>query len=135
MLPVVIAIGSAPVITSYGGGETAVVSQPEHTYAAATVTAADSDSAVLSYSIVGGPDAAAASMTTVQTPDGWIGLFALVNPDFEDPARAGDNRYEVIVRVTDELGLYDDQTITVNVTDRNDTPVITSYNGRAEKSP
>ena len=50
---------NAPVITSNGGGATAAVNVAENTTAVTTVTATDPDAgATLTYSIVGGADAA-----------------------------------------------------------------------------
>src|SRR5438128_10722190 len=52
-------VNEAPVISSNGGGATAAVSVAENSTAVTTVTASDPDAgATLSYSIVGGADAA-----------------------------------------------------------------------------
>ena len=99
-----------PVIISDGGGDSAAVSVSENTTAVTTVAA--TGATALSYSIVGGADAA-----QCQT-DGTTGALSFVAaPDFEAPADAGtDNSYVVTVRASDSAQ-NDDQTITVNVTD------------------
>src|SRR5262249_4926769 len=56
---------NAPVITSNGGGATAAMSVPENSTAVTTVTATDADAGTtLSYSIVGGADAAKFSINS-----------------------------------------------------------------------
>ncbi|MEL0120903.1 MAG: cadherin repeat domain-containing protein, partial [Opitutae bacterium] len=55
-----------------------------------------------------------------------------VAPDFETPADSdGDNKYVVEVTVTDDGAgnLTDVQTLTINVTNTNEAPVITSNEG------
>jgi type III secretion system FlhB-like substrate exporter len=111
---------SAPVITS---GNTASVA--ENTTAVMTVTATDADqpAQTLTYSIVGGADAAHFQI------DANTGVLSfLTAPDFEAPTDAGgDNVYDVIVKVSDGQGSTDTQAIAVTVTSANDSaPVITS---------
>ncbi len=104
---------AAPVITSDGGGAAAAVAVAENTVLATTVTAADPDAGTtLAFSIVGGDDAA---RFQIHATTGELSFIAA--PDFEDPTDAdGDNGYIVQVRASDGA-LFDDQTITVNVTD------------------
>lgn len=97
-----------PVITS-GSGATASYTIVENTTAVTTVTA---DGYSLTYSIIGGADAA---MFDIGTSSGVLEF--LIGPDFEAPTDAdSDNDYVVIVQVSDGL-LTDTQTITVTVTD------------------
>ncbi len=104
---------ASPVITSNGGGPTASINHPENTFNVATVTATDADgSAVITYSIVGGTDAA----------DFLIGgssgqLIFATAPDYELPHDSNtDNVYEVIVQASDGTNT-DQQTLTITVTD------------------
>src|SRR5262249_27716221 len=108
----IISVDDAPVIVSNGGGDTATGSIPENTTAVTTVGATDVDSASLSYSIVGGSDAAQFHI------DSSTGALAfLTAPDFENPADADhNNSYVVQVRASDGA-LSDNQAITVSVTD------------------
>ncbi|MBK7847180.1 MAG: cadherin domain-containing protein [Zoogloea sp.] len=111
---------NAPVITS---GSTASVA--ENTTAVMTVTATDADqpAQTLSYSIIGGADAAKFAINSS------TGALSFVSaPDFESPTDAGgDNVYDVTVQVSDGQGSTDSQAIAVTVTSANDNaPVITS---------
>jgi hypothetical protein len=113
-----------PVITSNGGGDTATVSVAENTAAVTTVTATDANAGTLTYSIVGGADQA---RFTINAATGALSFVSA--PNFEAPTDAdGNNSYIVQVRVSDG-SLTDTQTITVNVTNVNETPVITSNGG------
>ncbi len=92
-----------------------------------TVVAADPDAgASVTYSIVGGADAARFAINAA------TGALTFVTPpDFDAPADAGANNvYDVIVRASDGT-LTDDQAIAVTVTDQNEAPVITSNGGGA----
>ncbi|WP_414004181.1 VCBS domain-containing protein [Pseudomonas sp. S1Bt23] len=121
-----------PTITSNGGGTTASVNVAENTAAVTTVAATDADlpAPTLSYSIVGGADAAKFSIVS------GTGVLSFVSaPNFEAPADSGTNNvYDVIVRASDGT-LFDDQAIAVTVTDVNDnSPVITSNGGSTTAS-
>jgi hypothetical protein len=112
------AVNDALIITSDGGGDTANVSVVERTAAVTTVVAADPDGPTLSYSIVGGADAA-----KFQIDSATGALSFITAPNFDIPADADhNNSYIVQVRASDG-SLTDDQTITVNVTDN---PNVTS---------
>jgi hypothetical protein len=114
-------VQARPVITSNSGGATASINYAENdTAAVTTVTASDADSGdSKTFSISGGADS---DLFTIHSSTG--ALTFKTSPDYEG---AGDNSYEVTVRVTDSTGLYDEQTLTVNVTDVNDhAPVFTS---------
>jgi hypothetical protein len=117
-----------PEITSNGGGETASISLPENEVAVTTVTAKDSDlpPQTLTYSIVGGTDAARFQIVAATGV-----LSFLSGPDYDIPGDANlDNIYEVVVQVRDSDGGTDTQALSVAVTGLNDSaPVITSNGG------
>jgi hypothetical protein len=115
----------APSITSNGGGATATVSPQENGTAVTTVTASDPDlSPTLTYSIVGGDDQA---KFQIDASTGALSFIAA--PNYEAPTDSDtDNSYIVEVQASDGV-LTADQTITVNVTDANETPSITSDGG------
>ena len=113
-------------ITSSGGGDTASAAIAEGRTAVATVTAVDLDGDGVSYSIIGGTDA---SLFTVDVQSGALSFVS--GPNFEAPADAnGDNVYEVIVQASDG-SLTDAQSLTVSVTNVNETPSIISNGGGA----
>nr|WP_258258080.1 VCBS domain-containing protein [Pseudomonas chlororaphis] len=122
----------SPTITSNGGGTTASINVTENTAAVTTVAATDVDlpAQTLSYSIVGGADAAKFSIVS-----GTGALSFIAAPNFEAPTDSGTNNvYDVIVRASDGT-LFDDQAIAVTVTGVNDnSPVITSNGGGATAS-
>ncbi|MBV8688232.1 MAG: cadherin repeat domain-containing protein [Alphaproteobacteria bacterium] len=114
----------APVIGSNGGGDTAAVSVAENGTAVTTVAATDPEHAAISYSIVGGADAA---RFTINASTGALSFLAA--PDYEAPADAnGDNVYQVTVRAGD-ASLADTQALSVTVTNQNEAPVIGSNGG------
>jgi hypothetical protein len=115
-----VVVGSAPVITSDGGGATANLNIAENTTTVTTVTATDADLDTLTYSISGGADGALFSIDS-STGD----LTFMSPPDYEAPADAdANNIYEVIVQVVDGNGGFDTQTINVTVADiSNEAPV------------
>lgn len=123
-------LNQPPVISSDGGGASAVLSVTENTVAVTTVVATDPDNGQsVTYSIAGGADAA---QFRIDTQTGVL-VFA-VAPNFESPADANDdNQYDVIVRATDNNGAYDEQALAVQVADIIDgfAPVITSNGGGA----
>ena len=114
-----------PVISSNGGGATAAVSIAENTTAVTTVTASDADAgATLTYSIVGGADAASFTIDPV------TGALSFVSaPNYETPTDAGGNNvYDVTVQVSDGT-FTDSQAIAVTVSNVNDNPPVISSNG------
>ncbi len=116
-----------PTIISNGGGATAAISVAENTTAVTTVTASDPDATgVVTYSIVGGADAAKFSINAT------TGVLNFISgQDFETPADAGSNNiYDVVVRASDGDNT-DDQSIAVTVTNQNEAPVITTNGGAA----
>ncbi len=119
-------VNEAPVITSNGGGAVGGYTISENTLGPNAIVAVDPDAgATITYSIIGGADAA----RFVINAAGVIQLAA--NPDFESPADANlDNVYQVIVRASDGV-LTDTQTINLTVTNQNDAPAISSDGGGA----
>jgi len=127
-------IGENPVITTNGGGTTATVVLVENTTAVATVQASDATPGdTLTYSIAGGADQASFQI------DAATGALSFVTaPDFEEPTDVGaNNTYIVVVRATDEAGHFDEQTITVVISDLAGNTVVgtnvaSTLNGTAE---
>jgi hypothetical protein len=122
---------SVPVITSNGGGSTTTISTAENTSVVTTVTATDADTPTesLTYSIIGGVDAAKFVLGAS------TGVLAFITPpDFENPTDVGvNNIYEVVVQVSDGAHT-DSQTIAVavtNVAEAGPPPVIISNGGGA----
>jgi Ca2+-binding RTX toxin-like protein len=116
-----------PTITSNGGGAAGAISLAENTPIATTVTATDPDGgAMLTYSIIGGPDAGdfAINPTT--------GVLSFVSgPSFAAPTDANlDNIYTVVVQASDGV-LTDTQTLNITVTNTAQAPIITSAGGGA----
>ncbi|MDD9908469.1 MAG: Ig-like domain-containing protein [Ahrensia sp.] len=115
-------VDEAPTITSNGGGDNARIEVQENQTFVTTVTAiaGDGDPGNLTYSIL---DGASADQFVIDPTTGEL-RFA-VPPDFENPTDAvlQDNRYGVIVRVTNENGEHDTQRITVVVTNVDEAPV------------
>ncbi|MGL4727313.1 MAG: beta strand repeat-containing protein, partial [Bosea sp. (in: a-proteobacteria)] len=124
-------VNEAPVITSNGGGTTAISNYGESGLSPVTiVTATDPDaSTTLTYSIIGGADS---GKFTVNASTGALSFITA--PNFEVKADAGaDNIYDVTVRVSDGTN-FDDQAIAVTVTNVNEAPVITSNAGGSTAS-
>ena len=116
---------SPPDITSNGGAATAALTVAENTLAVTKVTATDHDpSAVLTYTIAGGADAALFKI------DGKTGSLAFVSaPDFDNPADAGQNNvYDVIVQASDGP-FAAQQALAITVANINEAPVIISDGG------
>ncbi|MDQ6434370.1 cadherin domain-containing protein [Mesorhizobium sp. LHD-90] len=110
---------NAPTITSNGGGQTAAISVAENTTAVATVSATDPDAGdQVTYSIVGGFDG---NLFTIDSQTGALSFTQ--SQDYENPNLNGgwfDYLYDVQVRATDSEGAFDDQLITVTLTDENE---------------
>ncbi|WP_454915925.1 cadherin domain-containing protein [Xanthobacter sediminis] len=119
---------TAPVITSNGRGASGSVSVAENGTAVTTVKATDADAgATLTYSLSGGADA---SKFQINASTGVLTFKSA--PDYENPADAGKNNvYDVLVRATDNGGLFDEQALAVTVTNVNEAPAITSNGGGA----
>lgn len=73
------------------------------------------------YSVAGGADAA---LFNINATTGALSFFAPRN--FESPADTGANNvYDVVIKASDG-DLFDTQAISVNITNVNEVPVITS---------
>ena len=118
----VFAVNLSPTIASNGGGDNASISRFENSTAVTTVTATDPDpGTTLAFSIIGGADAA---RFQINATTGALSFIAA--PNFEAPADSdANNSYVVQVRASDGA-LFDDQAITVNVTDVNETATIST---------
>ena len=121
-------VNEAPVILSNGGGASASLSVAENTTAVTTVVGGDPELDVVTYSIVGGADAA---KFTINAKSGALAFITA--PNFEAAGDAGANNvYDVIVRASSFGGLVDDQALAVAVTNVNEfAPVISSNGGGA----
>jgi uncharacterized delta-60 repeat protein len=112
----VFSTNQAPVITSNGGGSSALVSLVENNTVATTVLASDGDlpAQTLSYRIAGGADAAKFRINASS------GVLEFVTaPDFETAGDVGaDNRYELTVEVSDNGNFIKSatQALTIQVT-------------------
>jgi hypothetical protein len=111
---------TAPTITSNGAEATASISVEENQIAVTTLTATDPQDDTVTFSISGGDDSSHFSLT-----DGVL-TFSMA-PDFENPGDNGaNNTYEVEITATDNGAgnLTDTQTITVTITNVNESPII-----------
>ncbi len=102
----------APIIISDGGGPNASASVLTGQTFVTVVTATDAESTPLTYSIIGGADAALFSIDTA------TGMLTFDNaPNIQTPSDVGgDNVYDVIVQASDGTAT-DTQAIAVTVTD------------------
>ena len=106
---------TAPVISS-----SAAVNAAENQTAVTTVTATDADLDTVTYSITGGADA---GFFSIDTNSGVLTFDSA--PNFEAPTDTGaDNTYEVEVTASDGNGGSDVQTISVTVTNVNESPFV-----------
>ena len=113
-------VNDNPVITSSGGGPTALINVSENTTSVATITATDVDLETPTYTITGGSDQL---LFNINLNSGALEFNAA--PDFELPADVGsDNTYVVEVTASDGNLGADVQTITVVVNDVNEAPTI-----------
>jgi hypothetical protein len=103
----------APVITSDGGGTSALLFHAEGVAAVTTVVATDSDAGdTITYSILGGTDAA---LFTIDANTGVLAFIAA--PDHAAPSDSnGDNLYEVVVGASDGAEV-DHQTLSISIGD------------------
>ena len=112
-MTIVAPANTPPRITSDGGAATATRSIAENNTAITTIVTTDVNAGQsLTYAIVGGADAAQFKLDPTSHQ-----LRFLAAPDFELPRDVGgDNRYEVVVEVSDGAGGTVQQAITVSVT-------------------
>ncbi len=109
-----------PVITSNGGGATASLSLPENTIDVTTVSASDADlpAPSLTYSIVGGADAA---LLAINPSDGKLSFVTA--PSYNAPNDAGlDHVYNVTVQASDGE-FIDSQELAISILPPNPPPV------------
>ena len=111
-------VNEAPVIA---GGDTASASVAENGTAVSTVSASDIDGTAVTYTIVGGTDAAKFTLNAA------TGALSFVSaPDYEVPSDSNsDNVYQVTVSASDG-SLTDIQAISVSVGNVNEAPRFTS---------
>ena len=116
-------VNSPPAITSNDGGDAAAISTPENTTAVTTVTAVDPNAGdTKTFSLSGGADAA---LFSIDPSNGTLSFIAA--PNFEAPADADHNGiYDVVVKVADQTGLFDTQTLAVTVANVNEAPAAPS---------
>ncbi|MGD9852327.1 MAG: DUF4347 domain-containing protein [Nitrospirales bacterium] len=105
-------VNDAPIIASNGGGANANISVLTGTTAVTDVDATDAESNLVTYSIIGGADAA------LFTIDPTTGILTFITaPDVQTPGDVGaDNIYNVIVQASDGTAV-DTQAMAVTVTD------------------
>jgi subtilisin-like proprotein convertase family protein len=124
-------VGSAPVITSDGGGPTATINVEEGTTLVTTVAATDVDpGTTLTYSIAGGPDA------TKFTIDPSTGVLSFLNPPLISPPgdADGDGVYLVTVQASDGF-LTDQQAISISITTANNHAPVLDNSGSPTLKP
>ncbi|MEP4194439.1 MAG: Calx-beta domain-containing protein [Aliishimia sp.] len=115
----VLGVADAPVLAALDTFEV-----DENTTAVGTITASDVDSDALSFSIIGGDDAA---LFDIDATTGELAFLAA--PDFENALdQNGDNTYEVQIQVSDG-GLTDDTLALVQVQDVFEQPVLNEVVG------
>ncbi len=109
----------APIITSNGGGSTALVSITESNSFVTMVTSTDVDSPSVLYSMETSLDS---SRFSIHATTGQLQFISA--PSFASPTDSnGDNIYWVRVRVSDG-GLYDEQLIAIHV---NPLPIVVNH--------
>ena len=119
-------VNEAPQITNNGGAPAVSLTLAENSLAVTTIVASDPDvpAQALSFEIAGGADAALFGIGTS------TGALVFKNaPDFEHPADSdADNRYEVVVRVTDNGSpvASTPQEFTISITDIVEPPALAS---------
>jgi hypothetical protein len=91
-------------------------------YDALAVDLSDAEGNGLIYSIQGGADASKFSVNPATGVVSWLGFL----PDYEQPLDANvDNHYEVVIRATNQLNLYTDMTVSVEISDQTGEPDTT----------
>jgi Ca2+-binding RTX toxin-like protein len=112
------------VIISNGGGANGQVNVEENVTAITTVVATDPENTPLTYSIIGGADAA---LFAINETTGTLSFVSA--PNYEAPTDAGSNNvYDVIVAASNGVNT-DTQAIAVTIADVNEAPVISSNGG------
>jgi Ca2+-binding RTX toxin-like protein len=117
-------VNEAPVITSNGGGASAVIQTTENSRLLPSIQATDAEGSAITYSIVGGADAA---RFTLNATSGQL-LFA-ASPNYEAPVDAGGNNvYDIIVQASDGVTVTT-QTLAIAVNNLTDGATINGTNG------
>ncbi|MBR9971305.1 cadherin-like domain-containing protein [Magnetospirillum sulfuroxidans] len=111
----------APVFTNNSGGTSVSVNAAENQSAVTTVTT--TDATAVTYAITGGADAAKFGLSS--------GVLTFASPpNYESPTDGGaDNIYVVQVTATDAAGNTSVQTLSVTVTDVNESPSVATNTG------
>lgn len=119
-------------ITSEDGDDTAAIIIYENdNWDFAWIQATSSAALPITYSIVGGADAA---KFEINATSGVLGFVWSFNPNYEAPADAdGNNHYEVVVQASDGVA-SDQQAWTIKIINENEAPFFTSYGGAASTS-
>ena len=118
-------VNESPVITSDGGGDTAVVSVDDGQTAVTTVVVNDVEGDAITYTVSGGADQ---YMFTLDNASGVL-IFSVV-PDYDDPIDDDeDNVYVVEVTVSDGNGGSDIQLINAAISKLSNVPSIKSNGG------
>ncbi|MEQ1813439.1 MAG: peroxidase family protein [Candidatus Nitrotoga sp.] len=124
---ITVIVSQAPAITSNGGGATAAITILENSTAVTTVTSTSTPPIGISFSIIGGADAAKFEIN-VNTGELKFKMGAV--PDFERPTFIGNGAYEVTVQAQSGVlgggGLTDTQTIAVTVANVAEVPLANS---------
>lgn len=107
-----------PVITSNGGGATASISMSENSTSVTTVQATDQDSGATVTFSISGTDA---NDFAINSNSGAVTF--LQTPDYEAPVDSdANNAYIIVVTASDSIAT-DSQTITINITDLNESAI------------
>ena len=119
-------VNSAPVLTNAEPGE--FITIPENQKEVRNIDAVDANGDALTYSIVGGADAA---RFTIDPNTGQLDFITAPDFEGENSAIGNDDIYDVTVRVEDGKGGSDEANLFINVTDvdegpANSAPVLTN---------
>lgn len=111
---------AAPEITSYGGGDTFETTISENTTGFSNVVVTNPTGGSMSFSLTG-EDASKFNLTAINST---TASFTFVNPpDYENPDDTGANHdYHVVLTATDDEGVSDSQSITIHVTNVDESP-------------
>ena len=117
-------VNEAPSILNNTSLPTFAISQAENITSVLTYTATDVDAgATLSFTISGGTDS---PDFTINSSTGVLAFVA--NPDFEGPADSDQNNAYVVQITVSDGSLTDVQTLTVTITNANETAALTAPN-------
>ena len=119
---------TAPVLTNANPGE--FIDVPENQIAVRNIDAFDADGDNLTFSIIGGADAA---RFTIDPVTGQLDFISAPDFEGENSAVGNDDIYDVTVQVSDGRGGVDTANLFINVTDVDETapnnaPVLTNAN-------